>query len=226
MSPVALRLVPWCQWASGVNVRARRGLAMQSWNEALFLMLNASSKPTSAWQGIAEIIAAGPLLLAPALLAGLWVWGPSIRRGALVATGIGVFAGQAINLLLGLAWFEPRPFMVGIGHTWLAHVADNGFPSDHATVAWSLGLGLAITGASRQWGAAACVVGVAAGWARVYFGVHFPVDVLASAPAGLIAGCTARVVLPPVQRWAMLPIERLYNTMLLHLPWQRNGVSR
>jgi len=65
-----------------------------------------------------------------------------------------VFAGQGINLLLGLVWFEPRPFMVGIGHTWLDHLADNGFPSDHATLAWSLGLRLALTGASRRWGAA------------------------------------------------------------------------
>lgn len=65
-----------------------------------------------------------------------------------------MFAGQGINLLLGLVWFEPRPFMVGIGHTWLDHLADNGFPSDHATLAWSLGLRLALTGASRRWGAA------------------------------------------------------------------------
>ena len=27
--------------------------------------------------------------------------------------------------------------MAGVGHTWLAHAADNGFPSDHATLTWS-----------------------------------------------------------------------------------------
>jgi len=160
---------------------------MPSWNTALFLSLNAASRPGPVLQGLVVAVAGIPVLLAPVLLACLWVWGPPARRAALIAAGAGVFAGQGINLLLGLVWFDPRPFMAGIGHTWLDHVADNGFPSDHATLAWSLGLGLVLTGASRHWGAAACLAGLAAGWTRVYLGVHFPVDVLASIPAGLLA---------------------------------------
>ncbi len=125
---------------------------MLSSNTTLFLSLNAAIPPGAVWQGLAEALAVGPVLLPPVLLTCLWIWGPRDRRAALIATGAGVFAGQAINLLFGLVWFEPRPFMAGIGHTWLDHVADNGFPSDHATMAWSLGLGLVLTGASRRWG--------------------------------------------------------------------------
>ena len=133
-----------------------------------------------------------------------------------------MLAGQGINLLLGLAWFEPRPFMAGVGHTWLDHVADNGFPSDHATLAWSLGLGLALTGASRRWGTAACLVGLATGWARVYLGVHFPLDVLASMPAGLLAAGSACILLPPVRRWVAPLAEHAYDVALGHLPhWAR-----
>jgi len=133
-----------------------------------------------------------------------------------------VLAGQGINLLLGLAWFEPRPFMAGIGHTWLDHVADNGFPSDHATLAWSLGLGLALTGASRRWGAVACLVGLATGWARVYLGVHFPLDVLASIPAGLLAAGFASTLLPPVRRWVAPLAGHAYDVALGYLPhWMR-----
>jgi len=195
---------------------------MQSWNTALFLFLNAASEPTAIQQGLAEALAVAPVLLAPVLLTCLWVWGLPDRRVALIATGVGVFAGQGINLLLGLVWFEPRPFMVGVGHTWLAHVADNGFPSDHATMAWSLGLGLALTGASLRWGLAACMVGAAAGWARVYLGIHFPLDVLTSAPAGLLAGGIACIVLPPVQRWILPSVEHLYNAALGRSPrWIR-----
>ncbi len=137
-----------------------------------------------------------------------------------------MFAGQGINLLLGLVWFDPRPFMAGIGHTWLDHVTDNGFPSDHATLAWSLGLGLALTGASSRWGTVACLVGLAAGWARVYLGVHFPVDVLASIPAGLLAAGFASVLLPPIQRWVAPPVERAYDMALRLLPhWMRGGAE-
>lgn len=195
---------------------------MQSWNAALFLSLNPASRPGAGWLGLVELVADAPLLLAPALLAALWIWGLPARRPALIATGAGLFAGQAINLLLGLAWFEPRPFMVGLGHTWLAHVADNGFPSDHATLAWSLGLGLALTGAAVGWGVAACLVGLLTGWARVYLGVHFPLDVLASAPAGLLAACVAVAALPLVRRWAAPPVEHVYGAVLASLPpWLR-----
>ncbi len=195
---------------------------MLSWNTALFLSLNAASRPGPVLQGLVVAVAGIPVLLAPVLLACLWVWGPSARRAALIAAGAGVFAGQGINLLLGLMWFEPRPFMAGIGHTWLDHVADNGFPSDHATLAWSLGLGLALTGASRRWGAATCLAGLAAGWARVYLGVHFPVDVLASIPAGLLAAGFAATVLSPIRRWVAPPIERAYGMALRFLPhWMR-----
>ncbi len=187
---------------------------MLSWNTALFLSLNAASQPGALRLGLAEAVAASPLLLTPALLAFLWVLGSRDRRAALIATGAGVFAGQAINLMLGLCWFEPRPFMIGVGHTWLEHAADSGFPSDHATVAWSLGLGLILTGASRRWGVVACLVGVAAGWARVYLGIHFPIDVIASAPAGLLAAAVACAVLPTVRRWVLPPVERLYNGAL------------
>ena len=171
---------------------------MLSWNTALFLFLNATSKPDATWQHLTEAVTNAPVLMAPVLLSCLWVWGPPARRAALIATGVGVLAGQGINLLLGLAWFEPRPFMAGIGHTWLDHVADNGFPSDHATLAWSLGLGLALTGASRRWGAAA------------------------SLPAGLLAAGLACILLPPIRRWVAPLAGYAYDVALGHLPhWMR-----
>lgn len=191
---------------------------MLSANMALFTLLNAADRPGAIPQALAEALAVAPVLLVPVLLTCLWVWGPPARRAGLIATGCAAFAGQAINLTLGLLWFEPRPFMVGVGHTWLEHVADNGFPSDHATLAWSLGLGLVLTGGSNRWGAVACLAGLAAGWARVFLGVHFPMDVLASIPAGLLAAAFARAVLPPVRRWVAPPAERLYDAALGRLP--------
>ena len=178
-------------------------------NSSLFLAINASTQPDALSFLLARLLANAPPLLAPALLAGLWFWGAPARRAGLIATGAGVFAGQAVNWFLGQLVYQPRPFMVGLGHTWIAHVADNGFPSDHATVAWSLGLGLILTGSSRRWGVFACLAGVAAGWARVYLGVHFPFDVAASAPAGLLAAALARAVLPATRRHVLPFVERL-----------------
>ena len=188
-----------------------------SWNTTLFLSLNASEQPGGAMLLAAELAAIGPVLLAPVLLTCLWIWGAPNRRAALLATATGLFVGQALNFLVGLAWYEPRPFMAGIGHTWIVHTPDNGFPSDHATLGFSLGLGLVLTGASRNWGAAACLAALCAGWARVYLGVHFPVDVFAAVPAGMLAALTARWLLPAATSIAP-PAERLYAGLLAHLP--------
>ena len=46
-----------------------------------------------------------PVLLVPVLLMLLWVWGPPDRRPALLAVAAGLFAGQALNLLLGTIGF-------------------------------------------------------------------------------------------------------------------------
>ncbi len=71
-----------------------------------------------------------------------------------------------------------------------------------------------MTGTSRRWGTAACLTGMAAGWARVYLGVHFPADVLASMPARLLAAGLARASVPPVRRWVVPPAEHAYGTLL------------
>ena len=187
------------------------------WNTTLFMLLNAPERPSGLLWLAVNVAAIGPVILAPALLACLWIWGTPHRRPALIATAGGVFIGQGVNWLLGLAWYEPRPFMAGIGHTWLAHAPDNGFPSDHATLGWSLGLGLALTGASRGWGTAACLAALIAGWSRVYLGVHFPLDVLTSAPAGLVAALAARLLLP-MAAWITPPLEQLYEAASARLP--------
>ena len=123
-----------------------------SWNTHLFLLLNAAADPGPITRFFSGLLASAPVLLAPVLLTYLWIWGDPDRRPALLAVAGGLFVGQAFNVLLELAWYEPRPFMVGLGRTWMPHVADNGFPSDHATLAWSMGLGLILTNASRRWG--------------------------------------------------------------------------
>lgn len=188
------------------------------WNTDFFLLLNATLQPGTLMLLISGALATGPVLLAPVLLACLWVWGHLEQRAALLAVAAGTIVGQSINVVLGLTWYEPRPFMAGVGHTWVAHVADNGFPSDHATLAWSLGFGLILTGASLRGGIVACVLGIAAGWARVYLGVHYPIDVLVAAPIGLVAGAVALLLVPLMRKWFLPMTESVYEMLLDLLP--------
>lgn len=90
------------------------------------------------------------------------------------------------NWIISLAWYHPRPFVLGVGHTFLHHAPDSSFPSDHASALFALSF-VFLGQAQKLIGflllfATVCVV-----WARVYVGVHFPFDILASMIVSLLA---------------------------------------
>lgn len=92
----------------------------------------------------------------------------------------------------------PRPFQVGLSPNHLGHSARAGFPSTHAMVMGTVSgfMALALpSGWPSGWLLFSLVgIALATGWARVYAGAHFPLDVLAGlilgALAGLLAGWT------------------------------------
>jgi undecaprenyl-diphosphatase len=190
---------------------------MMYWNHHVFLLLNAPANTAVATVWVAQFAARWLVFLAMLLGVRLWIWGAAEKRGALIASGIGAAVGLGINQLLGLLWFEPRPFMIGLGHTLMRHDPDNSFPSDHATFLWSLGFGLIATCAARQWGALVALAGVAVAWARIYLGVHFPVDMVASFAVALVCAAVARALVPVVQRRLLPVIECAYEAVLRKL---------
>src|SRR5258708_5057976 len=108
---------------------------MQNLNIFLFNLVNAG-EPVNDWllRG-AVIVAEYFIYLIPLWLMYCWLWRPA-SRGALLFAVIAVLLSLSINQGLGLFWFHPRPFMMPVGHTYLTHVADSSFPSDHVTVIW------------------------------------------------------------------------------------------
>ncbi len=187
---------------------------MSGWNQQLFLLINASAEPDAWLVQCAALLANSPALVAPALLVALWVWGHPAKRGALLSVTGGILIGLGINQLLGLLYFEPRPFMMEIGHTFLPHVPENSFPSDHATLVWTLGLGLIATGTAQRWGALVCLYGAGVAWSRVYLGVHFPIDMIASIPVALASGGIARIGQPVLATRVLPLVDELYEAAL------------
>ncbi len=133
------------------------------------------------------------------------------RRTAVIWVGLACIIAYLLNLLLEHLLFEPRPFVNHHIHLLLAHQADASFPSDHT--AWSFAvvgmlLFLTLPSAISFWrkrkqevqnsGSAALLVPVCLlvgalamasliGLARVYVGLHYPVDIFGGAIDGLIA---------------------------------------
>ena len=87
--------------------------------------------------------------------------------------------GIAINLTIAQVYYHPRPYMLNLGHPLLAHGPDTSFPSDHATLTLAIALSLLLFG-ERITGAVFLLYGIATGFARVYCGIHFPLDIIGS----------------------------------------------
>ncbi|MBK1842319.1 phosphatase PAP2 family protein [Azospirillum sp. YIM B02556] len=193
---------------------------MDNWNVDLFLAINGPAAPAPWMLHLAMVCAEGLVYVVAALAAGLWMWGAPQRRGGLVAVGCGLLLAFAVNTAIGMVWYHPRPFAAGIGHQLMAHDMATSFPSDHGTFLFTVGLGLIATGAARRWGAVVLALGAATAWARVYLGVHWPLDMAGAFILGGVCALFA-VILRPVADAHLAPlVERLYHRLLdgLRLP--------
>jgi undecaprenyl-diphosphatase len=186
-------------------------------NLSLFSLINAHAG-LAGWRLSASLFAAEWLiLLVPLLLAALWISGaPALRQAALVAAAA-VAVALAVNGLCGLLWFHPRPFMAGVGHTFMHHSPDSSFPSDHATIMFTAALALAFSHApdARRLGLLMLPVSAVVAWSRVYLGVHYPMDMVGALTVSLLVTLlfTTRFAAAPCA--AVVPrVEVVYRRLL------------
>lgn len=106
---------------------------------------------------------------------------PWLAMAALIATGLNLAAGHLI--------FDPRPFTILHVAPLIPHSTDNGFPSDHSTVAAFIAA--AILFIDVPLGIVAALAALAIGFARVYCLVHWPVDVVSGWLIGALPSIAA-----------------------------------
>lgn len=96
-----------------------------------------------------------------------------------------LFALRSVPLTLFLAFMagyfyvDPRPFVVGNFTPLIPHAPDNGFPSDHALLCFSVSA--LVFCFDKRWGVVLGILGLLVGIARVAAGIHHPIDIMGSA---------------------------------------------
>lgn len=116
------------------------------------------------------------------------------RRGAVLATASAALA-LLINQPIANAVDRARPYVAHPvdAHLLIARSHDPSFPSDHATGAFALALGVWLY--DRVLGSVLLAFAALLGFARVYVGTHYPGDVIGGALIG--AGVVLVLYLTP-----------------------------
>lgn len=187
---------------------------LEAFNQALFLHLNADLA-TPVWQiRTAAFVADYLIYLIPLALVGLWCWSDEKQRNLALKACLVAFVALGINQLIILGWPHPRPFMIGLGHTFIPHAADSSFPSDHATIFSAVGLTLVFGYARSLTGWAILALGVGVAWARIFLGVHFPLDMLGAVVIVCVVWMGISLVWPLVGTTLTQQVELLYRAIL------------
>jgi len=191
------------------------------WNISLFHLINGPAHPSPVLLSMAEGLAIFPPWLAVALLAIAWLYGGIDKRRAAMIAGFSLLLGLAINFLIGALYYTPRPFELGIGNNLYPHGLETSFPSDHATVLWSLGFSLFATRALRPLGLLFCLLGLCTAWARVFLGVHFPFDMAGSAVVSVIAAAISYRLSWLTDLPLFRSVEHIHGWLRRYLPGSR-----
>lgn len=191
---------------------------MNELNRSLFLLLNASANPDSSLVIIARFFAEYAIWLIPlALVIGWLRGGKSTRKLMLEAAASGI-AGLLIVQLIGLVWQHPRPFMLGLGNQLIPHAADSSFPSDHLTLLWAVAFSFVMHRRPRVAGIFLTLLGLPVAWARIYLGVHFPLDMLGAVAVALLSAWLCyreeRRFIEPVYAWTYSIYVWLFSSLI------------
>ena len=110
------------------------------------------------------------------------------RKRFALRTVFGTSLAMGLALAIRCSFYNPRPFVLGLGRMLIEHDATTSFPSLHATFLFSLALPLVAQNGARDTAIAVLLLGLAIAWARIFVGVHYPLDM---AGAFIIAGIAA-----------------------------------
>jgi len=94
-------------------------------------------------------------------------------------------------LLLQIAahlYVDHRPFVDHHLYQLVAHAAGKSFPSDHTTATAAIAFGLLLFTQFKKVGVIILGCALLIGFARVFVGIHYPVDILGGLLTGLIGG--------------------------------------
>jgi len=185
---------------------------------SLFHAINALGRHDDSLQDTAVAYNAVAIFAIVAVAGLLWFLarpnGPLKPKLAAASAAFSVGLGLLLNVVAGSLWHHDRPFVDHPGHVVLLvhHVADNSFPSDHSTVAFAAAFAVLVF--YRRLGGFLLLGAIGVALARVLVGVHYPLDVAASAVIGAASAAIVTFFARPYVLWVVRQASRLSDPVV------------
>jgi undecaprenyl-diphosphatase len=158
---------------------------MEEINQNLFLKINSFSQISSITDFLGILSAEYmPMLF---IAVEIYLYFSLKKKDIAIFAFITMILGLGINQIIGLFYFHNRPFIDGLGHTLVSHIPENSFPSDHSTFMFAIAIYLYMKLENKIIGESLLVLSLIGGLARVFIGVHYPFDIIASIISALFA---------------------------------------
>jgi len=156
-------------------------------NVQIFHWIHAGAGMRPVMDGFAVIFGEGGPYFLVVLFAVFWFFVSQKKKTVLLEATWAAIVGLLVNQLIGLFYFHPRPYMVGLCTPLFPHSPETSFPSDHATLMFAAAFYLLLGRCWAGCGIPLLTVSVLTAWGRVYSGIHFPADIAGSLAVGLMS---------------------------------------
>lgn len=150
-------------------------MSIEQLNLNLFHILNVPQHASPIMMHYAKFIAHDLIYLLLLVFALTWFKGNRETKTNMVKAFIFTAITLSISEVLSAVLNTPRPFVMHVGQTLIEHNSTGSFPSNHMSILSGLALSYYFS-SQRQFGKLLIVVAWLVAWARVYVGVHFPID--------------------------------------------------
>jgi len=199
---------------------------IEQWNQSAFLAVNAGAHAPALIISVARVLASWSIYLVPVLFVVAWVRRERAVRFVLLDATLTALIGLGLAQVIAAVWYHPRPFEIGLGRQLLDHAAEASFPSDHATLMFGLAIPLLLGTQTRRWGAVVLALGFGVAWSRLYFGVHFPLDMIGAFGVAVVATLLVRMLGPFLERSVFPKLISVYEVLLSRLALSRTVFPR
>ncbi len=155
------------------------------------------------------------IYLIPLFLLYLWFRKKEDKQLALFIL-LTVLVGLSISAVIGLIYYHPRPFVLGLGTQLISHAPDNSFPSSHTTAMFSFALPFLFFKKYRV-GTVFTILAAIVGFSRVFCGVHFPLDILGGVLIALIVVLTLYIARNPIMSIIEKIVEKYEQSRIFNI---------